>query len=64
MINLIKSKKYFTDKEQWLKSKEYNVINVYDENFAIDFSMSTIKEKIDKNLEVQEPKFVDIPNFN
>ncbi|KEZ87483.1 hypothetical protein IO99_05225 [Clostridium sulfidigenes] len=61
---MIKSKKYFTDKEQWLKSKEYNVINVYDENFAIDFSMSTIKEKIDKNLEVQEPKFVDIPNFN
>lgn len=61
---MIKSKKYFTDKEQWLKSKEYNVINVYDKNFAIDFSMSTIKEKIDKNLEVQEPKFVDIPNFN
>lgn len=49
---------YNGTREEWLQEKvEYVVDDIYDDNFAIDFSMLTIADLIKSGIDVEEPEF-------
>lgn len=50
-------KVFFGTKQEWLESEEYVVDDKFDDNFAVDFEILTVAEKIEKGFEVEEPEF-------
>ena len=49
---------FYGTKDDWLKNREYNTMDIYDDNFAIDFSLISIEERIKKGEEIEEPVFL------
>ena len=51
---------FYGTKVGWLNSKVYIVQDIMDDEFATNFETETIKERINRGIVVQEPKFLTL----
>ena len=50
---------FYGSKEDWLNSKEYEIRDIFDDQFAVNFDQISIKERIAQGEKVSEPEVFD-----
>ena len=50
---------FWGSREEWLNSKEYVLKDVFDDQFAVNFEQTSIKERIERGEKISEPEVFD-----